>query len=167
MRRVVLAISLVLPLIATPVSGQAAPTSHEQAAREFLTAIGIEKILQEISSALANNLIRSNPPLAAHRDVILAWTTKYVTWEAAAPELVKSYTKAFSEPELREITAFYGTPTGRKMAAELPRLMENAAAEGGRLAGTHIADLERMLQERAKSLQPATPTTPTPPAQNP
>jgi hypothetical protein len=89
MRRIGLAISLVL-LIATPVSGQATPNSHEQAAREFLTAIGIEKILEEISSALANNLIRSNPPLAAHRDVIVAWTNEYVTWEAAAPELIKS-----------------------------------------------------------------------------
>jgi hypothetical protein len=167
MRRIVLAISFALSLIAAPMSGQAAPSSHEQAALDFLKAVGIEKILQEISAALANNLIRSNPPLATHRDVIVAWTSKYVTWEAAAPELVKSYTKAFSEPELREITAFYDTPTGRKMAAELPRLMENAAAEGGRLAGSHIADLEKMLQERAKLPQPATPTTPSPPAQNP
>jgi hypothetical protein len=165
MRRGFLALSFVVALFAGPIASHAAAPSHEQAALEFLKAIGIEKILQEISSALASNLIRTNPPLAAHQDVIIAWANKHVTWEAAAPELVKSYTKAFSEPELREITAFYGTPTGRKMAAELPRLMENAAAEGGRLAGTHIADLEKMLRERSKEPEPSAPTSA--PPQNP
>jgi hypothetical protein len=144
-------------------SAQTATTSHEQAALEFLNAIGIEKIVQEISSALANNLIRSNPPLAPHRDVVVEWSNKYVTWEAAAPELVKAYMRAFTEPELREIITFYGTPTGQKMAAQLPELMESAAVAGGRLAGAHIADLERMLQERRKQPQNGNP----PPAKSP
>jgi hypothetical protein len=133
-----------------PSALQAATPSHDQAALEFLEAIGIEKIVAEISSALANNLIRTNPPLAAHRDIILAWSNKYVTWEAAAPELVGIYTKAFTEPELKEITRFYGTPTGRKMAEHLPGLMESVAAAGGRLAGAHIADLQKMLEDKAK-----------------
>jgi hypothetical protein len=48
------------------------------------------------------------------------------------------------------------------MASHLPELMESAAAAGGRLAGAHIADLERMLKERIEqqtkdSLPPKTP----------
>jgi hypothetical protein len=148
-RRSFAALGIVLLLAVAQAAAQTQPTSHERAAREFLTALGMETILREISSALANNLIRSNPPLAVHRDVIVEWSNKYVTWEAAAPELVTAYTQTFTEPELREITAFYATPTGRKMAVELPQLMENAAAAGGRLAGAHIADLEKMLRERS------------------
>lgn len=134
----------------SPSASQAATPSHDQAALEFLEAIGIEKIVAEISSALANNLIRTNPPLAAHREIIIAWSNKYVTWQAAAPELVGIYTKAFTEPELKEITRFYGTPIGRKMAAHLPGLMESAAAAGGRLAGAHITDLQKMLEIQTK-----------------
>lgn len=145
-----MAVSLTLLLSTSLASAQTTATSHDQAALEFLEAIGIEKIVAEISAALASNLIRSNPPLAPHRDVIVAWSNKYVTWEATAPELVKIYTKAFTEPELKEITRFYGTPIGRKMAAHLPGLMESAAAAGGRLAGAHITDLQKMLEIQTK-----------------
>ena len=148
MKKYLLAISVALFLV--PSAAQSATPSHDQAAREFLEAIGIEKIVEEISSALASSLIRSNPPLAAHKDLIVSWSKKYVTWEAAAPELVEIYTKAFTELELKEITRFYVTPTGRKMAEHLPNLMESAAAAGGRLAGAHIADLQKMLEEQIK-----------------
>jgi hypothetical protein len=163
MKRTFVGLSFALLLSAAPgAAAQTATTNHEQAALEFLRAIGIEKIVQQISTALANNLIRTNPTLAVHRDVIVEWSSKYVTWEAAAPEMVKAYTVAFSEPELREIIVFYRSPTGQKMASHLPELMESAAAAGGRLAGAHIADLERMLKERIErqtkdSLPPKTP----------
>jgi hypothetical protein len=137
-----------LLLFVAPALGQTGQNSHEQAAMAFLQAVGMDKIVQQISTALANNLIQSNPPLAAHRDVVMEWSNRYVTWEAAAPELVKTYELAFTEPELREIITFYETPTGQKMAAQLPQLMQGAAAAGGRLAGAHIADLQRMLKER-------------------
>ena len=153
MKNHLLAVSLALLLSTTPSIAQSTPTSHDQAAMEFLESIGIEKIVAEISAALANNLIRTNPPLAPHRDVIVAWSNKYVTWEATAPELVKVYTKAFTEPELKEITRFYETPTGRKMASHLPGLMESAAEAGGRLAGAHIADLQKMLQDQSQQPQ--------------
>jgi hypothetical protein len=142
--------ALVLCLTITPASSQTSSSSHEQAAHEFLNVLGLPSILQDISTALNNNLIQSNPPLAPHRDLIVQWSNKYVTWEAIAPELAKTYTQTFTEPELREIIAFYRTRTGQKMVPELPKLMQNTAGAAGRLAGAHIADLQRMLEERSK-----------------
>jgi hypothetical protein len=144
---------LALLLLLTPASAQSSATSHDAAALEFLNVIGMEKILKEISTALANNLVRTNPPLAPHRELIIQWSDTYITWKAAAPELVKTYKQTFTEPELRELTAFYRTATGQKMASELPGLMESAAAAGGRLAGAHITELERMLRERGPQPQ--------------
>jgi hypothetical protein len=147
-------------LFTAPAASQTASTSHDQAALQFLEVIGMPKLLQEVSAAMAENLIRSNPPLAPHRDVILEWSKQYVTWEAAAPELAQTYKQAFTEPELREIIAFYTTPTGQKMAARLPELMQNAADVGGRLANAHVVDLQKMMTGRAKS--PGSPSTTTP-----
>jgi hypothetical protein len=96
-------------LFATPALSQSGQNSHDQAALDFLKAVGMDRIVGQVSTALV---------------------------------------LAFSEPELREIITFYETATGRKMAAQLPQLMEGAAAAGGRLAGAHIPDLQRMLQER-------------------
>jgi hypothetical protein len=149
----ILASTIVLLLFLTPALPQSASTDHDQAALEFLNVIGMEKILREISTALANNLVRTNPPLAPHRDLVLQWSNTYITWRAAAPELVKIYKQTFTEPELRELTAFYRTATGQKMVIALPGLMDSAAAAGGRLAGSHIADLERILLERSRQPQ--------------
>lgn len=149
-------------LFATPALSQSGQNSHDQAALDFLKAVGMDRIVGQVSTALVESLIRSNPPLAPHRDVIMEWSSKYVTWEAAAPELVKTYKLAFSEPELREIITFYETATGKKMAAQLPQLMEGAAAAGGRLAGAHIPDLQRMLQERNQQPQGGSTAPPAP-----
>ena len=151
-----------LVLISVPALSQTGQNSHDQAAMTFLQAVGMDRIVQQVSTALANNLIQSNPPLAAYRDVVMEWSSKYVTWEAAAPELVKTYKLAFTEPELREIITFYETPTGQKMAAQLPQLMQGAAAAGGQLAGAHIADLQRMLQERINQPKGGTTAPPKP-----
>src|SRR5687767_3314173 len=106
----ILANMFALILIATPTASQNASTDHDQAALEFLEVIGMPKVLQQIAVAMADSLIRTNPPLAPQREVILAWSKKYITWEAAAPELTLTYKQAFTEPELREIIAFYTTP---------------------------------------------------------
>jgi len=155
MKRFFISFLLALCLYANAGHGQQT-SPHDQAALEFLNAVGMEKILQEISSALVDNLIRSNPPLAPRRDVMVEWAKKYLTWEAAASELIKIYKGVFTEPELREIIAFYRTPPGQKLATKLPELMHNGAVVGGALAGTHIRDLEQMLREQNKP-QDATP----------
>jgi hypothetical protein len=149
MKRLFISFLLALCLCTNSSHGQQTST-HDQAALEFLNAVGMEKILQEISSALVENLIRSNPALAPRRDVMVEWAKKYLTWEAVAPELIKIYKKVFTEPELREIIAFYRTATGQKLATKLPELMQNGAVVGGALAGTHIRDLEQMLREQNK-----------------
>jgi uncharacterized protein len=137
-------------LLVTPAFSQTVQDSHEQAVLDFLNALKMENILRNISSALVDNLIKANPPLAPERDLLVEWSQKYVTWEAAVPELIKAFKETFTEPELREITGFYKTPAGQKMATKLPELMTTAAKVGGTLAGTHIPDLQRMLEERLK-----------------
>jgi hypothetical protein len=152
-------------LLVTPAFSQTVQDSHEQAVLDFLNALKMENILRNISSALVDNLIKANPPLAPERDLLVEWSQKYVTWEAAVPELIKAFKETFTEPELREITGFYKTPAGQKMATKLPELMTTAAKVGGILAGTHIPDLQRMLEERLKQKGSASPQGANPPPQ--
>jgi hypothetical protein len=156
----ILASLFALFLMTAPAASQTGSTSHDQAALEFLEVIGMPKLLQEVSVAMADNLIRTNPVLASRREVLLEWSKQYITWEAAAPELTQTYKRAFTEAELREIIAFYTTPTGQKMGARLPELMQSAAEVGGRLANAHVADLQKMITERTNP--PSSPSTTTP-----
>lgn len=52
---------------------------------------------------------------------------KVIGWSTLKPELIKLYTEAFTEQELKELLAFYSTALGRKMLSQLPRLNQASA----------------------------------------
>ena len=60
-------------------------------------------------------------------------------------EMVRLYMEAFSEKELREITAFYKTPVGRKAIATMPELMRQGAEIGMKRTQEHAEELQEML----------------------
>lgn len=134
-------------------AGETVTTSHDQAVLEFLKVVGIERTMNASANAVVQGLIQVNPPLAPYRDIIVQWANKHITWEAAAPELTKIYKDAFTELELRDVIAFYRTPTGQKVLLKLPEVMQQGAAVGAKLALAHTAELEKMLVERSKQMQ--------------
>jgi hypothetical protein len=142
----------------TSTFGQTAQTSHDQAAVDLLNTMGTEKMMKSAANAVAMGLISVNPPLAAFRDIIVDWANKHITWQAAAPELTKLYAQTFTEIELRDINAFYRTPSGQKVLTKLPEVMHQGAAIGARLAMAHTAELEQMILEKSKQMQPPSKT---------
>jgi uncharacterized protein len=133
--------------------GETVTTSHDQAVLEFLKVVGIERTINASANAVVQGLIQVNPPLAPYRDIIVQWASKHITWQAAAPEITKIYKDAFTEPELRDVIAFYRTPTGQKVLLKLPEVMQQGAAVGAKLALAHTAELEKMLVEGSKQKQ--------------
>ena len=47
-----------------------------------------------------------------------------MTWDAMQPELTKMYTETFTEPELKEMAKFYGSPVGQKALEKMPEMMQ-------------------------------------------
>ena len=64
---------------------------------------------------------------------------KEFNWEALKPEFVQAYSQAFTETELKEMTAFYQSPTGKKLVAMEPEIQ-------GRLS--------KLSQEKAMAVMP-------------
>ena len=65
---------------------------------------------------------------------MLNWLKKYMTWDAMVPELTKLYTSTFTDDELKQMAAFYGSPAGKKSLEKLPELMQRTAMIGAGLA---------------------------------
>lgn len=61
-------------------------------------------------------------------------------WDAMAPTLVAVYQKVYTEQEVRDILAFYRTPTGRSLIAKQPLVLQNSI---------------EAMQARMKTLEPA------------
>lgn len=124
------------------------PDTHRQAAEEFIKVIGLEKTMLAGATAAIDAQVQANPAMAPYRDTVIAWAKKFMTWDAFGPKVVAMYAEAFTEPELRDLIAFYKTPTGRKSLATMPDLMRRGAMVGAEVARAHLPDLETMIEER-------------------
>ncbi|HKV06643.1 MAG TPA: DUF2059 domain-containing protein [Thermoanaerobaculia bacterium] len=149
---------LFLPL-ALPAQQAGKPSSHEQAAREMYRLIGGEKTAEAGAEAMMV-VIRDNPDLAPYEDVFRTWYRKIFAAGDLESEMVALYMNAFSEKEIRELSAFYRTPVGQKALAVMPELMKQAADLGLRRVKEHALELEDMIaqakREREGSASPGT-----------
>ena len=104
--------STAAPASATP-SATPNAAAGAAAAQDLLKAMKIQGSLTDTTAAMIDSEIARNPGLTPYREIMLQWLRKYMTWDAMQPELVKMYATTFTEPELKEMAKFYGSPTGQ------------------------------------------------------
>jgi uncharacterized protein len=156
MQRAVLLSTLLLVCLAVPSAWSAQESrGHRQAATDLLSLMKAAQSLETSTSAVIDAQIAMNPEMAPFRDILIQWVTKYFDWDVIGPQLVDVYMKTFTEAELRELVAFYRTPTGRKALARMPVLMEEGIRLGQELANEHRNELAVLIKTRAQDLERA------------
>lgn len=139
-------IALVLMLLCPQVGrSQGADLGRRQAAEELARLMYAVESRSDFVGSIIDSSIRSNPNLELHRDVVLEWVRKLVSWEAIGPSLVDLYAREFSEEELRNILAFYKTPTGQKVLERLPSMLSGTTGMGLALAKEKREELEQLI----------------------
>lgn len=126
--------------------------SHRQAAIDLIDLMGLEEQMMGGATAMVDVMSSQNPSLIPYRDVILEWSESIMTWEIFGPKMIDIYTEAFSEDELRDLVAFYKTPTGKKAITMMPELMQKGAQLGANEAQQHIPRLQQMIEARKAEL---------------
>jgi hypothetical protein len=134
----------------TPTPNAAA---HAAAARELFKALKLQAGISDTANAMIDSEIGRNPGLTPYREVMVAWLKKYMTWEAMEPELLKMYTEAFSESELKQMAVFYGSPAGQKSLEKLPEMMQRTAMAGARISQPHQDELRAAMEARSEELK--------------
>lgn len=98
--------------------------------------------------------IRKTPGLAQFEDIIRDFPKKYMSYDSIKGELVSSYASEFTEQELRDLTKFYQSPLGQKLAEKQPVLPARSALIGQRQVQAHLPELQAAIRERvAKQTQ--------------
>ena len=155
MKRALLA-TLVLTCLAAPAAwGQQFTRGHRQAAAELLELIKVSQSLPSAAYSMVESQIRANPQIEPFRDVMLEWTARYFNWEVIGPQMLELYMRTFTEAELRDLIAFYKTPTGRKSLEKMPELLQEGMKIGEEVAQQHKGELEVMIKARAKEIDRA------------
>lgn len=123
------------------------------AAEELLGVMDIEQVMRTSAMSMLNAQIEAQPMLAPFRDVMEEWVAKYMSVETMGPRLARIYAETFTEGELRELIAFYGTPLGKKLAERTPELTRRGGEVGREVAEEHTEELQAMIAARAAELE--------------
>lgn len=137
---------------ASAVSAQAPDAERLAAAESLLVQFDMPTLLSRSVDTVLQQQLAQNPALTPYADIMQDFFRRYMSWDALRAPMTRLYADAFTEPELREMIAFYGTETGRKAARLTPDLMAQGMALGQQIVLEHQPELERAVAERQAKL---------------
>jgi len=152
MKRALLSI-LVLACLAAAPSAWGETRGHREAATALLDVMKESQDLSGVIGPMVDAQVRANPQIEPFRDILLDWTARYFSWDVIGPQMIDLYMRTFTESELRDLVAFYRTPTGRKSLEKMPALMQEGVKIGETVAQQHRGELEAMLKARMRELE--------------
>jgi hypothetical protein len=161
-------VAVAAALVLAAGAARAQPSAGQRAAAtELLMAMHVPEVLNASVQQMLDAQIRAAPELQGVQDVMRDFARRFVSWEALREQYVDIYASSFTEDELREMTDFYRTDTGQKLARATPGLMAQGAELGQRAVQAHRAELEQMIRARLAQPGATPPSAPPPPAARP
>ena len=147
----VLALAAATVCAAPRAAAQEPSPAQRAAAAELLETMHISAALDASINTMMEVQLQANPGLRQVEGVMRDFFRRYMSWEALKGQYADIYARAFTEEELRQIIAFYRTPTGQKMAQATPQLMREGAALGERTVQEHMGELQQMIMEHLEN----------------
>jgi uncharacterized protein len=103
-------------------------------------------------------MLAGRPQLEREFDVMSAVVLEGMSTrvEEVTDQIVEVYARHFTGDELRQVTAFYRTPTGQKLLEEMPALMQESMTIGQNFGRTIGAEMQNKVNEelRKRGIKP-------------
>lgn len=143
-----LALCMALPLLAS-----AAETKSETV-NELLKVTHFDQLINESINASIDNLKKMLPGLANHEEELRAFYVQTMNPDLLRQDAIQIYSEVFTEQELKDLIAFYKTPTGQKALQKLPEIMQRSMQLAQERLMKNQGELFKLLEKVAKD--PAT-----------
>ena len=130
-----------------------ADNDSRKEAELLLSTMGLDEALEQSISQMLDVQLQQNPTLAPFKQVMLKFFNKHMSYESLKPEMITIYAEAFTSTELKEINAFYKTPTGAKTIEKLPELMAKGGQIGAQRVQDNIHELQDMIKVESERIQ--------------
>ena len=115
------------------------------AAYALLEAMQLPAQLKQTLDGVVEMQMRANPQMAPYKSIFTEFFNKYMSFEALKKGYADIYLDYFSVAELKEMTAFYKSPIGRKIASKTSELTLRGAALGQKAVRDHQLELQAAL----------------------
>jgi len=123
-----------------------------KAAEDVLKAMGADSMLKKTTTAALTQASSQVPADKRTKflEIMNSFVSKYMQWGLLKDQMAALYAQNFTEKELRDLVAFYNTPTGRKFVQVQPLLTQKGMEIGQQMVQAHQAELQQMLQDAFK-----------------
>lgn len=126
-------------------------SSHQLAAEQLLLASDADKAGKQMAELMIQSILNNggnqDPGVSAKvKEACTDWANKVLSWDSLRLDYIDIYTDAFTEPELKELTAFYSSGVGKKSIEKMPTLMQKGAKIGEKRAIAHQKELSEKIQ---------------------
>ena len=128
-------------------AGPQAPTGREQAGRDFYKVLGGDQLVKKTVESLVS-IAGRDPSVAPYEGIVRAWLDGSLASSHFGEDMSNYYSRTFTEKELKELTAFFRTPTGQKFVTQLPDAIQRAADLTGVIMEKNRKSLEDILATR-------------------
>ncbi|MCY1289631.1 hypothetical protein D9M68_345400 [compost metagenome] len=148
------------------ISGQvmADAASHAANAERFLKLAHADKlttpVYAQVQQMFAQRFAQTQAPeskkavLESYQAKANAALEQAVGWNKIKPDMVKLYTGAFTEQELKDLLAFYESPLGKKMLAKMPELTAQSAQLTQAKLESAVPQVNKLLADMTAELEP-------------
>ncbi len=140
---IVLAAATLAP--STFVAEQSPPPSPQ--GRELYRVLGGDKLTLQTLEAVASIAGRDSK-VAPYEGIIRTWLESSMASSHFEDDMARYYASTFTEKELKDIIAFLKTPTGQKVVAQMPGLVQHGANLSAVVMEENRAKLEEALGKR-------------------
>lgn len=139
---------LLMLLCAMPILVSAQTASHLKASEQFIEVSGVKESFNDVINTMLKTQLGSIP--VEHREkfaaVMKEFMGKYFNYQVLKPRLSKMYAEEFTEKELKELTIFYASETGKKFASKVGVMMQKGVEMGQDAVKEHTAELQEMMR---------------------
>lgn len=125
----------------------------KQQAEIMLETSGTEKMMALAVEQMLQVQLQQNPALTPYKDIMMKFIDKHMSYRSLKPELVNLYAETFSTEELKDLTEFYQTPTGKKAIEKMPEIMAKGSQLGAMRIQSNITELQEMIKQEAERLK--------------
>lgn len=125
----------------------------EALAISLLDNMNLQVVLDQTIEQVLQVQLKNKPQLVPYKDVMLEFLTKHMNYKSIKPDLVNIYASEFTAAELKELNAFYSTPTGKKIIEKTPELTARGAEIGSQKIKDNLPELRQMIKAETLRIQ--------------
>jgi len=115
-------------LLAEPAYAEASKDVARELTQLVMPKDGYQKMMQQMADGMVEGMSRAGtPPPKDFPSKMMTVVQEALPYDEQIAFMTKLYSTRFSEAELKDMVAFYKTPTGSKLVKELPNIMRESA----------------------------------------